>query len=66
MSRTQSTRRPSDDSGRPVSGVRFPYLLPGGQHGFRVPAPFKAFDIDSYMINMMGLTNPPAQQAALA
>jgi hypothetical protein len=43
-----------DSSSRPVSGVRFPYLRPEGQHGFRVPAPYKDFDIDSYMINQMG------------
>lgn len=43
-----------DDQNRPVAGVRFPYLVPGGQHGFRVPAPSKPFDIDSFMINMMG------------
>jgi len=43
-----------DGQGRPVAGVRFPYLLPEGQHGFRVPAPSKAFDIDSFMINQMG------------
>ena len=42
-----------DDQGRPVAGVRFAYLRPDGQHGFRVPAPTKAFDIDSFMINMM-------------
>ncbi|MBN2498526.1 MAG: hypothetical protein JXR96_28300 [Deltaproteobacteria bacterium] len=43
-----------DAQGRPVAGVRFPYLEPDGLHGFRVPAPSKAFDIDSFMINMMG------------
>ena len=42
-----------DASGRPVAGVRFAYMIPSGQHGFRVPAPSKAFDIDSFMINMM-------------
>jgi hypothetical protein len=43
-----------DDQNRPIAGVRFPYLVPEGQHGFRVPAPSKPFDIDSFMINMMG------------
>jgi hypothetical protein len=43
-----------DDRNRPTSGVRFPYLRPEGLHGFRVPAPSKDFDIDSFMINMMG------------
>jgi hypothetical protein len=43
-----------DESGRPVAGVRFAYMLPEGQHGLRVPAPYKDFDIDSYIINMMG------------
>jgi hypothetical protein len=42
-----------DPAGRPVAGVRFGYLLPTGQHGFRVPAPTKDFDIDSYLINQM-------------
>ncbi len=43
-----------DDQNRPTAGVRFPYLRPEGLHGFRVPAPSKPFDIDSFMINMMG------------
>ncbi len=43
-----------DDQGRPFAGVRFAYLLPSGQHGLRVPAPFKQFDIDSFFLNMMG------------
>jgi hypothetical protein len=43
-----------DDQNRPTAGVRFPYLRPEGLHGFRVPTPSKDFDIDSFMINMMG------------
>ena len=37
-----------------VSGVRFPYLNPRGQHGFDIPHPAKAFDMDSYLINLIG------------
>lgn len=48
----RATRK--DDQDRPTSGVRFPYLRPEGLHGFRVPSPSKDFDIDSFMINMMG------------
>ena len=36
------------------SGFAMPYLLPTGEHGFFTPSPFKPFDIDSYMINLMG------------
>jgi len=43
-----------DAQNNPITGVRFPYLRPEGLHGFRVPTPSKAFDIDSFMINMMG------------
>ncbi len=37
-----------------VSGMRMPYMQPTGQHGFDVPHPMKAFDIELYNINMIG------------
>lgn len=37
-----------------VAGMRMPYMQPTGQHGFDVPHPSKAFDIETYNINMIG------------
>jgi len=37
-----------------VSGVRFAYMHPRGQHGFFLPSPQKDFDMDSYMANLVG------------
>lgn len=37
-----------------VSGLRLPYVETTGVHGFGPPRPDKAFDIDSYSINMIG------------
>jgi hypothetical protein len=37
-----------------VAGMRIPYMQPRGQHGFDVPHPSKVFDIETYMINLIG------------
>ncbi len=37
-----------------ISAMRVPYLLMEGSHGFVVPAPYKIYDIDQHMINMVG------------
>ncbi len=37
-----------------VAGMRIPYMRPTGEHGFYIPSPNKAFDIDTYMINLVG------------
>ncbi|HUT54486.1 MAG TPA: hypothetical protein VM658_13940 [bacterium] len=37
-----------------VAGMRMPYMQPTGQHGFDVPHPNKAFNIELYNINMIG------------
>jgi hypothetical protein len=37
-----------------VSGVRFAYLDPHGQHGIFIPSPQKAFDMDTYVVNLIG------------
>ncbi len=37
-----------------VSAMRIPYLEMEGAHGFVVPAPYKQYDIDQHMINMVG------------
>jgi hypothetical protein len=37
-----------------VAGMRIPYMKPTGQHGFDVPKPSRAFDIDTYLINLIG------------
>jgi hypothetical protein len=53
--RLNMTRRdPASDEVLGVSGVRFPYLNPRGQHGFGIPDPNKAFDMDAYLINLIG------------
>jgi len=36
-----------------VAGMRIPYMQPRGQHGFDVPNPNKAFNMDLYMINLI-------------
>ena len=37
-----------------VSALLLPYLNRQGQHGFRNPQPGKAFDMDSYLANLIG------------
>lgn len=40
-----------------VSGLRIPYIYEDGEHGFFIPSPQKShygFDIDTYMINLIG------------
>ncbi|UCD85705.1 MAG: hypothetical protein JSU92_05800 [Deltaproteobacteria bacterium] len=37
-----------------LAGMRIPYMQPRGQHVFDVPKPNRAFDIDTYMINLVG------------
>jgi hypothetical protein len=37
-----------------VAGMRIPYMNPHGQHGFDVPHPEKAFNIDTYLLNLIG------------
>ncbi|MCC6810962.1 MAG: hypothetical protein IT381_26265 [Deltaproteobacteria bacterium] len=40
------------DSG--FSGMRIPYVAPKGKHGFGLPQPKSAFDINRYMIYFVG------------
>ena len=47
----------TDGNGRAAPGVSalmLPYLSRAGQHGFRTPQPQKAFDVDTFMINVIG------------
>jgi hypothetical protein len=37
-----------------VSGVRLPYLEPTGVHGTDVPSPNRAFDLNTYVIQLIG------------
>ncbi len=37
-----------------ISALLIPYLNREGQHGFRNPQPGKAFDMDSYLANLIG------------
>lgn len=37
-----------------VSAMRIPYLEKEGVHGFITPCPYKIYDIDQHMINMIG------------
>jgi len=38
-----------------VSGMRIPYVWPTGRHAIDVPHPGEDFDINTYMINVVGL-----------
>ncbi len=38
-----------------VSAVRFPYISPQGAHGFAIPEPDRAFDVQTFMANMVGI-----------
>lgn len=37
-----------------VSGMRIPYMDPRGHHGFDIPHPGMDFDVDAYMIHLIG------------
>ncbi len=37
-----------------VSSLVLPYISPGGEHGFELPDPDLAFDVNTYMVNMIG------------
>jgi len=37
-----------------TSGVRFPYIDPGGAHTFLGPSPWRPFDIERFLINQIG------------
>lgn len=37
-----------------ISAIRIPFIDADGEHGFGAPSPFKQFDIDSMMHNMIG------------
>lgn len=37
-----------------ISAMRIPYLNMGGTHGFATPSPFKQYDIEQHMFNMIG------------
>lgn len=53
----QATFTLADDAGKPVerhAAFLFPYLEPTGHHGFDIPHEQNPFDVELYMINMIG------------
>ena len=46
--------RPTPGTTAGVSAMAMPYVSNHGDHGFEMPTPNKAFDINTYMINLLG------------